>query len=232
MKNKKNSIKYLIIAAALLLAVGVSAVIGGTIAKYRTSINFSQKVKFTVALCDDMIITEHVADRSGDGSYTLKPEATTPANEYKLMPGVDVPKDPFIVITNKTALPGRLYIEVVESDPFDSDNIAYEISDCWTLLKDGENAVIGENGGMIYYYNTELLTNATSVEGEVDNDGGTLTVKDIIKDNTMIISQDLPRGTTAELQFYAYLCQNVSGNALTDWNTIFVTPAPLAGQGD
>ena len=212
MKNNKKYRITFVISLALLAVVLVAVGLGLGLAKYRTQKAVGGNVSFTVALAERMSIQESKANRSADGTYTLDTADTVTANTYKLMPGVDVPKDPYITVTGKTELPGWLFVEVVESENFPG-TVTYKVDPAWTII----DGLTGENGGQIYVYNTTLT----------DKKPENITKFYILDGNQLTVSDKLPRGTTAELTFYGYLCQKISDNAAADFAAIYGTGATV-----
>lgn len=215
MTKQKNKRKILIIASVALIAVlAIGLTVGLTSAKYKTEKNMSGNVKFSAKLADKIELLEHEASRSDDGSYVLSDTVTATTQSYDLMPGVDVSKDPYIVVTGKTAIPAYLYVEVIESTSFPA-TVTYALTTDWTLVK-GENdtPVAGPNGGKLYVYKAQL-TDTNTTTGSGDNVAPVQFY--ILKDNILIVSDQLPRGTTATLEFYAYICQVVDGDPAKDF---------------
>ena len=124
------------------------------------------------------------------------------------MPGVDVPKDPKITITGKTAVPAYLYVEVLESENFPA-TVTYSMAEGWIDLE-----ITGPKGGKVYVYGTVL-------NGTTPN----LTIQ-ILENDTLKVSQNLLRGTTATMTFYGYMAQQVSAyaNATETFTANFLAP--------
>jgi hypothetical protein len=203
---KRN--KYLIIVSVLLLALVIALAIGLSSAKYKTEKHQNAGIKMTVSLAEKIQIQEHEAERQNDGSYVLK-EDLVEEQAYVLMPGVDVPKDPYITVLGKTELPGWLFVEVVESADFPAE-VEYSVDDAnWDKIE----GLTGDNDGQIYVYKT-ILTSENTTD---------TTTFSILKDNQLIVSDRLSRLATAELTFYGYLCQQVSDDAKADFERIFGT---------
>ena len=216
MKNNKKFRITFIVSLALLAVVLVAAGLGLGLAKYRTQKAVGGNVSFTVTLATGMSIQESPVQREDDGTYTLTNAAPVTANTYKLMPGVDVPKDPYITVEGKTELPGWLFVEVVESANF-PETVTYAVDTTWTKIE----GLTGEHGGQIYVYK-DLLTSANTTD---------TTKFSILKDNLLTVSERLPRDASAELTFYGYLCQQISNDAKADFTQIYgtgttVTAAP------
>lgn len=181
------------IMRGIVLLCGIVLLFGGAWgatnlrAKYVTSITLTGSVDFSPLLATDLTLQEHVAERKADGSYQLK--TTTAAvnqNAYKVMPGVDIPKDPFITVTERTTVPGYLYVEVIDSLP---DTVTYRLTNNWSLL----SGVTGKNGGSVYVYvGSDLTVSPTTRTIEILN-GNIVTVSDQYA------------GESFSLSFYAYL---------------------------
>lgn len=186
--NKNRRIAFLLAVLFCLSAVTFVAV-----AKYIKDVPFSGNVTFTADLVETFTLTESEAKRKTDGTYSLDTTTSKAENTYTLMPGVDVPKDPKITIEGKTAVPAYLYVEVLESENFPA-TVTYSMATGWKDL-----GITGPNGGKVYVYGTVL-------NGTTPN----LTIP-ILKNDTLKVSQNLLRGTTATMTFYGYMAQQVSG---------------------
>jgi hypothetical protein len=189
---------------ALLLAVlfCLSAVTFVAVAKYIKDIPFTGNVTFKADLVENFTLTETKAERQTNGTYILSGEQVT-QNTYILMPGVDVPKDPKITITGKTAVPAYLYVEVLESKNF-PDEVTYTMAEGWLPLEGVPN---------VYYYETPITGTPAA-----------LTIS-ILKNNTLTVSDQLPRGSTGTLSFHAYMAQQGKDqDAKTAFTTNFPTP--------
>lgn len=227
MTKQKTKSKILIIASLALLAVLVIGLsVGLSSAKYKTEKVMQGNVKFTAELAKKIEVVEHKVTRQEDGSYTMDPAATSSANDYMLMPGVDIPKDPYVVVTGKTSIPAFLYVEIVESTDF-PEKVTYVTTDDWSLVKDTNgNPVAGLNGGKVYVYNTQL-TNANTLDSTQFQ-----VLKADANGNTLTVSQNLPRGTSAKLDFYAYICQVVEGDAAKDFKIFSDAEATAGNSGN
>ena len=199
----------------LLLAVlfCLSAVTFVAVAKYIKDIPFTGNVTFKAELAEKFTLTETQAVRQTDGSYILSGEQVT-QNTYILMPGVDVPKDPKITITGKTTVPAYLYVEVCPDLPA-TDTVTYGIMPHWKAL-----GIKGPHGGDVYVYAYPDGT-VIILDGTVKD----LTIRILDKD-TLYVSDQLDRGTTATMTFYGYLAQQVSAyaNATETFTANFPNP--------
>jgi hypothetical protein len=259
MVKKTNKKRYLTIASVLLAAVLIiGLVVGLSSAKYKTEKRLPGEVKFTVKLADKILIQEHEAVRQPDGSYVLISENIVEDQSYKLMPGVDIPKDPYITIEGKTPIPAYLYVEVVELIKGEDENgdvkelsgfpntIEYNLIEFdesnrdkpgWTLLlkEPGEGEtdptpVTGPNGGKVYVY-SDIITDKNA---QIKNNqtGEYELVKFQILDflnehttDTIEVSDALPRGTEAKLNFYAYICQKYTDDRVENFSLTTSEPA-------
>lgn len=189
-------------ALLLVSLVLITAFSGAVYAKYIKKTDFSGNVTIQADLAKDFKIVESEVSRNELGEYSLISGTETSENDYILMPGVDIPKDPTIKITGKTALPAYLYVEVV--DNISDLAVTYSLADWWQPLA----GVTGLNGGKVYVYN-ETLNGSTA----------DMTVQ-ILKGNTVFVSQNLNHyGDSFSIKFHAYLLQKPEGT--TDETTIF-----------
>ena len=201
--NKNRRIAFLLAVLFCLSAVTFVAV-----AKYIKDVPFSGNVTFKADLAETFTLTESEATRKTDGTYSLNTSKSVESNPYTLMPGVDVPKDPKITIEGKTAVPAYLYVEVLESKNFPA-TVTYSMAEGWIDLE-----ITGPKGGKVYVYGTVL--NGTTPD---------LTIP-ILENDTLKVSQNLLRGTTATMTFYGYMAQQVSGRDEKATFTDEFIPAP------
>lgn len=150
MKSKRS--RLLILLAVVLL---IGATVGTAVGKYVTTITVPGKVVFTADLAEEVKLQEHQAKRNADGSYYLtnqiaQPDLNGNHNTYDLLPGLDIPKDPHITISNKTPIEAYLFVEVVESGnvALKDKVITYTVDSNWLKLND----VTGKNGGTVYVH--------------------------------------------------------------------------------
>lgn len=228
-KLKKLHMVMLLILTAVLGVLGLQ----GIRAKYTTSVSVRGNVTFSAELAESLNLYEHKAERLPDGSYKLSKtdlvgtvagpntgELTEDkGNEYMVMPGVDIPKDPQIKITGKSALDSYLYVEIedslAQSDESDSTGktIQYELTDEWVKLDD----VIGPNGTAskptsVYVYkgtgNTPMILDETftPVDNSVTPSKETTKIIKILKDDTITVGENYSSADFV-LNIYAHLLQ-------------------------
>lgn len=181
-KTQKAYIISMFLVSLILAAAGTSAVY----AKYVKDVPFSGNVTVQANLVDTFVLFEHNAERTALGDYSLGGTEVS-GNEYVLMPGVDIKKDPQIRITGKTEVPAYLYIEVVDTTP---GTVTYSIESCWSVVAD----VTGPHGGSVYVYTPKFTTdmNIKIIVNDI------LTVKDSLVH---------PVAESYSLDFYAYMAQ-------------------------
>ena len=189
---------------ALLFAVlfCFSVVICIAVAKYVMDVPFTGNVTFHADLVETFTLTESKAVKQANGLYVLTGEQVT-QNQYILMPGVDVLKNPTVFITGKTSIPAYLYVEVCSDLP---DKVSYTIVNSWTDL-----GITGPHGGKVYVYSQVL-------DGPVKNYS-----LPIIYQERLTVSDQLLRGTVATMTFYGYMAQQVSAqNETTAFTSNFL----------
>ena len=160
----------------------------------------------------DFTLKEHIAEQQKNGSYTLTKETTNntvTGNHYDVLPRTDLPKDPYITITEKTNAPAYLYVEVVGKLPA---GMHYDMADCWTKL----DGVTGNHNGVIYVYNDGT---------PIDEESTGLNNISIIKNDTITVDDvpGLTEGQEVSLSFYAYLGQASVGTAAEAYTACFGT---------
>ena len=195
--------------ATMLLALGVilTSLSGYVRAKYVKIVPFEEKVTIQADI-GTIKLQEHKVERKTDGSYTLLTGnanllvgGSGNGNSYTLIPGLDVPKNPHVVITKPNNLPVYVYVEVVSGL---SDAITFEVAEGWTKL-DGVN--VPHTGGVVYVYQTEITADSTINILKMDAKG-----------NSIFVSQELLSGNTTglELDFYAYMYQTAAGSGAVE----------------
>lgn len=175
--------------ALLLAAVSVGSYVH---AKYVKSQTLSAQLTVKAEI-GEIKVLEHRADRQPDGSYALDTSVSVDKAEYILLPGLDVPKDPFVVVTKPNDLPVYVYVEIVSTLP---ETVTFAVSSDWTEL----SGITGPNGGRVYVYKDVITASQTALY--------------ILEGNTVNVSQELLHGTTTGLglDFYAYMYQTAAGN--------------------
>lgn len=146
----------LLIVLTLLLVMLTSVAVG----KYMQTASFEGKVTFSANLATNIILRESKLERDSDGNYELSDtKYVSGSQEYVLIPGVDVPKNPHIIIEGKTNVGAYLFVEVVST--VDADKLIYSVDDSlWKKLN-----LTGKHDGDVYVYtgsgNTPLVMTST-----------------------------------------------------------------------
>lgn len=210
-----RSKKTWLIAACIALVLAVSVV--GTIA-YLTDITGPVANTFTMGkLLDDpdnFVLKEHKAAAGKDGVYTLDTTKEVDTNTYTVLPGVDLPKDPFVRTTETLKLDAYVFVEVVDGT---GTNLHFTVdSENWTEL----SGKTGPNGGKVY------AMKANNGIAEADASLGPITIlteNKITVDNAAITDAAAQFGGT--VTFYGYMIQ---AGGFTDYNAAW---AGYVGSG-
>ena len=159
--NKKISVKVLVIAlVVIMLATGI---IGGTLA-------------CLVDQTDSVVNTFTYGDINIDLEETPTPDDddNPDTNEYEMIPGEDVVKDPKVTVKEDSKA-NWLFVKLEKSENFD-DFMEYEMAAGWIPLKDAQGEVIEG----VYY---------REVPEVVDED----IVYEVIKDNKVHIKESVTK---------------------------------------
>ena len=216
MKNKENKKTKILAILCILLSIGFIS----TAFAYSQQATKQVQNTFVVSTGGEMFVIEEgktiddyfnllesEAIQQANGTYTLGSNKVT-ANTYKLIAGVDVPKDPKISINNKTNIPAYLYLEVA------GDTNTYfelDLETCWDPL----TGVVGQHGGNVYVY-TE--NNSTTL-GEI-----TSKTIGIIAGDILDVKDTFSNSGDKTLSFYAYLAQTDLGNEKDTYTKCFPKP--------
>lgn len=180
----------------------IMAVVGGFVySKYVKQDKLDGQISITAELGTIQLL-EHEAEKADNGQYTLNTSvAPVTTNTYDhVLPGLDIPKDPYIKVEGKTPIPAYIFVEVVADENFDEYNghvqnkLAYSLTSSWKKLE----SVTGEHGGSVYVYASG--DTAISVIGNIDK-------LSILEGDKIIVSQKVNITTPAELKFYAMMGQ-------------------------
>lgn len=190
--------KTLLILLAVVLVVAIS--VTGTLA-YFTATTEKVENTFTVGNLFDpddpdptpedgkFVLYEHKATADTTGTYTLGTDEVT-SNSYTVLPGVDLPKDPFVRSDVKLALDAYVFVEVVDGT---SDALTVTVDDAkWTQL----TGVTGPNGGVVYY----LKSGPAPA-------GSKLAQTTILKDNKIVVANTEITDASTKVDFYGYMIQ-------------------------
>lgn len=179
--------RRLIITIAALSLI-LTTLCGVVQAKYIANRQVEGSVTISAQL-GTIALQEHKAVRQADGSYKLTQNPVT-TNTYILMPGVDVPKDPYVVISDKTPIEAYVYIKVESTLP---NTVAYSLEGHW-------KPVTGCTG--VYVYAPGGTPKAVTENGTIQ----------ILTNDTLTVSQKYSGSDWVELNFTAYLYQTAAGD--------------------
>lgn len=198
--------------AALILLTALT----GVYAKYVMEQPITGTASITAKLGSVQVL-ESKAVPNALGEYTLNTALAVTENTYNIViPGLDIPKDPYVVIQNKTEVPVYIFVEVVNK--LSGSEITFTIDDdCWLEL----TGFKGEHGGTVYVY----TTNKTSAAAAVADPSPI----NILDGKQVTVGQELLHGLTENLalSFYASLIDTSIADAATAYKNVFpTTPSP------
>ena len=190
--NRRRSVSSRAFIALLALVLVIGCVAGGTVA-------------WLVAKTDTVVNTFTY------GNINIALAETTGEN-YKIIPGKDIPKDPKVTVTAGSE-DCWLFVKVEETGTFVADKVTYAIADSWTQ---GNGTEIPSN---VYYreVSAEDAKNGVSyyvLAGNTTYPNGVITVSsDLTKEN--IPTANPPLTFTA----YAVQKENIA-DAKTAWEKV------------
>ena len=199
MENKKRSISTKTFAILLAVVLIIGCMAGGTIAWL---ISTPDAVVNTFTYGDINIdLWEHEYNATTNTLSTT--EKTTAVNNYKIIPGVDLKKDPTVTVEAGSEA-CWLFVKVEPTGTFVQDKVEYAIDDAvWTPLA----GVLG-----VYYKSIDSVTQANTDYNVLKDK--IVTVKDTLnKDDIKTLTSK-----TAVLKFTAYAVQKEGiADAATAW---------------
>ena len=228
MYAKKKNRTWLLILVAI---VAVGAVTGSAYAKYKKTLTYSGTLTFNAEL-GSLDLAEHIATRNLDGSYTLSSEKVLassltanakPINTYQLIPGLDIPKDPRVIVSNKTSIEAYLFVEIVDTlaEKIGDQTyrpITYQVSADWKEL----SGVTGKHEGKVYVY--KGTGDEAAVLDEAFTKDATVEIPILAplegKTETVQVSQELNAQLVNDgddiLTFYAAMGETALGNNVAE----------------
>ena len=190
--NRRRSVGMKTFVAMLALVLVIGCAVGGTVAWLVSSTNAVVNT-FTY----------------GDISITL---GETTGNDYKIIPGVNIDKDPTVTV-KKDSEACWLFVKVEEEGTFVADKVTYSIPDGWMQ---GDGTKIPAN---VYYRAVDAVTNDTDFA--------------VLKDNKIYVSEELSKSDIQsisdqpKLTFTAYAVQKDGiDDAATAWTKANPTTNP------
>lgn len=128
-------------AGVLLLLTLLSVwMLCGMYAKYTVSGSHADSARAAAFGNIELLEHEAVLSSTNDTNtlYTLNEGNEVQKNEYKaIVPGITIPKDPFVRITDVGEVKCELYLKVTESEHL-SEMIEYDIDDKWEPVDEDE----------------------------------------------------------------------------------------------
>ena len=195
-KRSVGALVYMAVGVLLTLTLLTTWFLSGLYAKYVVSGNRSDSAQVAGAGVVKLELWEHSAVLK-DGVYELDQTAEVDKNSYgKVIPGVDIAKDPFIKLElQDPPVDYELYLNVTENNfPTYTTGgksvkaVTYELREEWEFVKE-------QNGAFVYRYKGSIAPNFK----------GTIP---ILKDDKLEVSEHYTGNTGAfSLVFSAYLQQ-------------------------
>ena len=205
-KNTRNRILLTAVAALLLVAVTVGGTLAWLQANTEPVTNTFKPTAVSVAIDEH----DYLFDTNKLDTNKLIGAGNT-ESDYRLIPGLTMPKDPFVTVPAGSE-EVYVYVEVIKENNFDT-YITSEISSDWALI-DGTN---------VYYYKETVDTSAESataagplyiLSGDTYNTGE-VTVKDTVG-GTVAMPTAYPT-----IKFKAYVIQAATFMNATDaWTAV------------
>lgn len=209
-KEKNVKILYRIVGILFISTMLTTCWVSGSLAKYVTSGNGSDSGRVAGTGVVQFEVLEHEAKETyrNSGVYQLlEDEDPVKENKYrKVLPGVDIPKDPYVQLHLKNnEVDYELYVEVTEKNfptyegkdqdgnPVSVKAVKYRIGEDWKLVEDRSDS---DKGVYVYKYDKYIDSNFNSNEKIY-----------ILKDNMLYVSEHFVGDGRFSLVFRAYLKQ-------------------------
>lgn len=181
--KKFTKIALVVASFVLVVALSVGATIAWLTAKTEVVTNTFAPTGIEIEIKEhkwQVVENETLPDENDVWGELTSGEVTE--NTYDMIPGVVLPKDPFIRVKEESE-PCYIYMEIVETNnPIVAENekaIGYAVkapnasatpaTPGWTQLYVDGVAVTGKDGGYVYYY-SEILDDNQKTEGIFAND--------------------------------------------------------------
>lgn len=207
----KNSLKKsLFMVMALVLVCAVS--IAGTYA-YLSASTEAVTNTFTVGKLigdgGEFVLKEHKAEYTGNGIYSLDKNNEVDGNTYdKILPGVDIDKDPFVRIKN-LEVDAYLFLEVLDET---GDNLTATID---ATIWEATTLEPQTTGAVVYIYKGGESGTPNKLKANANVQGQNTTTLSILVNDEVSVDADFNNGSAVKISFKAYLCQY---NGINDVN--------------
>lgn len=185
-----HEIMYRTVGIIFVLTMLSIWLLSGLFAKYVISDNHYDSARVAKGMTV-IEVKEHQAELK-NGEYELDEDTEVTGNDYsKVIPGVDIPKDPFIELNTQNAeVSYELYVKVTEIDL--PDTVTYQLTSDWDKVTELSDA---SKGIYVYKYKKSIDPNFNS------------TIK-ILKNNKLYVSEHyVGNNQKFSLTFSAYLKQ-------------------------
>ena len=199
-KTRISAVNIMVCLAAILLIFTIlsARLLSGIYAKYRVSDQWYDAARVASAGIGTLELREHKAQetRKNSGIYKLlTDEAPVQENEYeKVLPGVDIPKDPYIKLELHDAeVSYELYVQVTESKNF-PENVTYTVRTDWEKVVELSDE---ENGVYVYKYKDTFAPLADLREDKIE----------ILENNKIYVGEHFVGDGPFSLTFSAYIKQ-------------------------
>lgn len=209
--------KTLTIAIALVLVVALA--VGATWA-YLTATTDPVKNTFVVGALgnSNLKLEEHVVSYDKTtGKYTESAETTSSGQSYIVQPGVNIPKDPTVTLSNLDKNTGAYVFVGVKGDA--TTTFSWSVDNTvWTpVMKD--DTQVTKDGYKIYALKAGVVTtNGQWAVLKANDDGTEITVS---KDFALTEGQD---ASALNIDVVAYACQSAGFNSAYDaFNASFLS---------
>lgn len=175
----------------------------GVYAKYVMDQPLSGTVTITAELGTIQLL-EHKPSKDDSGKYTLGTETVTEYTYDTVIPGLDIPKDPYVQITNKSPIEAYVFLKI-ETDNLKENGLTYTLKEHWQPVNGYTN---------VYVYSEKSGENWVPFK-VTGNNTGTITIP-VLEGDQVVVSQKLNKKATGlELTFSACMKQYVDGQTAT-----------------
>lgn len=131
-KHSVNNILFWSVGIILILTMISNWLVSGIFAKYIVTETYADAA-IVAGASGQLKLLEHEASLE-NGEYKLNQAKEVTGNTYeKVIPGVDIAKDPFIRLDIDSKFTYELYVKVIKSNPF-PDTVTYSLTEDWELV--------------------------------------------------------------------------------------------------